>query len=649
MRVSIRHGAAALAFGWTLALSVSSASAQELGPAAQALETWVQQIDALPEVEASYETLTGRGDSAELVGLTIQGTGLLMVFDPINVTNYRQLGSDGFAFGRFEVDHIQGRTPTTEINVVNLAVDNIAVPETGFVFDQTQPITSILDIWGKASEISVDQISVGRIDIGQYYGGLDSLVSYHNYVIRDWADGHIGSSSAGPLVMNSPTDDPMFQMTVDHIELQDIDFNAIAWVFDPAAYAGGNREWNSVVGHAEYDNIMVQAPDIQLRISSIAIDDFKMRQAAEPFTPILERLMTDDTLTSRQTDALTQEILVDLISPWGLGGFSIQGLDIYTDEIDRFHLGDFHITDLSLDGLGEIGLGDLDIVVPESGSVRLGRLALGGLEMPSEKELKQIIATIAAGGDPASIASFLPSLSYIELSDFEYASSQSLPVVIGRFLINGGGYLGIAPTDGRVELTGVTVPLTIIQGDLRRILNQMGYTQFQLDFGVALNWDEASETLRIDGLHLQVADAGSVDASLVLGGVTRAVFDNIDNLSEEQAMALTLVSADITITDESLAERLFQWTAEDTGQPADEYREQFIRGLPVVLGLTIDRTLAAQIAPPIQAFLRGSSSLVATARPEQPVPLSDVMTALSGSPYSLIGLLGVVLTATEPQ
>ena len=649
MHLNLRSAAAALLVGGALTLSVSNASAQEQGPAAAALEDWVHQIDALPEVEASYETLTGRGGSAELVGLTIQGSGVLMVFDPISVTNYRELGSDGFAFGTFEVGHIQGRTPTTEINVIDLSVENIAVPETGFVFDQNQPISSVLDIWGKASQISIDQISIGRIDIGQYYGGLDSLVSYHNYVIRGWADGHIASSSAGPLVMESPADDAMFQMTVDSIESRDIDFNAIAWVLDPAAYDGGNRNWNSVLGHAQYDNIQVQAPDLQLRIASIAIDDFKMRQAAEPFTPVLERLMTDQTLTSRQTDEMTQQILIDLISPWGLGGFTIQGLDIYTDQVERFHLGDFHITDLSLDGLGEIGVGDLDVVMSGSGSLKLGTLALGGLEMPSEKELKQIVATMASGGDPASIASFLPSLSYIEIADFEYASSQSLPVVIGRFLINGGGYLGLAPTEGRVELTGVTVPLTIIQGGLRRILNQMGYTQFSMDFGVALNWDEASETLHIDGLHLQISDAGSVEASIVIGGVTRELFENIDNLTQDQAMGLTLVSADIRVTDESLANRLFAWTAEDAGQSADAYKEQFIRGLPVVLGLTIDRTLAAQIAPPIQEFLRGSSSLIATARPEEPVPLSDVMTALNGSPYSLIGLLGVVLTATSLQ
>lgn len=646
MRLSIRLGAASLALGWSLALSVPGASAQERGPAAAALEAWVQQIDDLPEVDATYETLTGRGDSAELVGLTIQGSGLLIVFDPINVTNYRELGSNGFAFGRFEVDHVQSRTPTIEINIIDFAVENIAVPETGFVFDETQPLSSILDIWGKASEISIDEISVGRIDIGQFYGGLDSLVSYHNYVIRGWADGHIASSSAGPLVMESPTDDPMIVMTVDYIESRDIDFNAIAWVFDPAAYAGGNRDWRAVLGHAEYDNILVQAPDLQMRIASIAIDDFKMRQAAEPFTPILERLMTDETLTSREADALMQEILIDLISPWGLGGFSIQGLDIYADDIDRFHLGDFHITALSLDGLGEIAVGDLDIVIPDSGSVRLGRLALGGLEMPSEKQLQLIIATVAAGGDPASIASFLPSLSYIELADLEVSSGQSLPVRIDRFLINGGGYLGLAPTDGLIELAGVNVPLTIIGGDLRRILNQMGYTEFNMDFGVAMSWDEASETLHIDNLHLQISDAGSVEASLVIGGVTRAIFENIDNLSETEVAGLTLVSADIAITDESLADRLFAWTAENTAQTAEDYKEQFIRGLPVVLGLTVDRTLAAQVAPPLQAFLRGSSSLVATVRPEAPVPLADVMAALDRSPYSLIGLLGVELTAT---
>ncbi len=648
MHRSVRHGFAALICGGVLAFSASLAAAQETGPAAAALDAWVQQIDALPEVDASYETLTGRGNSAVLTGLTIQGSGLLIVFDPIEVRGYRTMGSNGFAFGSFHVAHVQSRTPTVEVNVVDLSVDNIEVPETGFVFDPSQPITSILDIWGQASQIAIEQIDFGRIDIAQYYGGLDSLVSYHNYVIRGWADGRIASTSAGPLVMNSPAEDPMFVMTVDHIQSSDMDFNAIARVFDPAAYAGGDRGWRSVLGHAEYDNILVEAPGLQLRIAAIAIDDFRMRQAAEPFTPVLERLMTDASLTSRDTDALTQQILVDLISPWGLGSFSIRGLDIYANEIDRFHIGDVHINDLSLDGLGEIGVSDLDVVIPGDGYLRLGSFAIGGIKMPDEKLLRQVIGTIASGDTP-SIAGLVPTIGYIELAGFAFGTSGTLPVTIDRFQITDEGQIGPAPTEGRIELTGLSVPLSLIGGDFRRILNQMGYTQFTMDFGVAMSWDEATETLHIDGLHLQIADVGSIDASFVFGGVTREIFENIDNLSADQALQLTFNSADISITDKSVADRLFRWTAEGTNQPADEYKEQFIRGLPVVLGLTVDRTLAAQIAPPIQAFLRGSSSLVATIHPNEPVPLTEVITALGGSPYSLIGLLGVELTATTLQ
>ncbi len=644
LRRSLRLGVlAAIGVG----LSAELGFAQGLGAAAEALDAWVAELDASPDIDAAYESLTGTGNQAVLTGLRISGRELIIEFDPIAVAGYRAVGPNGYAFASFTVDGIVARTPTTEVKVTAFAIDNLVVPETGNAFDDTRPLTSILDIWGRAQQIGIDEIAMDRIDIGQFAGGLNSLVSYHNFVVRGVGEGRIESTSAGPLIMESPSPDALFVITVDDLRSENIDFNAIAWVLDPAAYADGDREWRTMLGHAEYRNIIVAAPDLQLRIRAIEIDDFRMRQAAEPFTPILERILTDPDIPALEAEKLTQEILVDLISPWGLGEFSIQGLDIFTDEVDRFHLGEFYISDLSLGGLGEVGLADLDVVIGGEGYLKIGAFALGGLTMPDEAIIRRVLEIIAAGQELTKIEEILPTLAFIELADFEFAAGATLPVTVDRLLIGTEGYLDALPTNGAFEVAGFNLPLSLVPGEVRRLLNQVGYTELIIDLGLYMEWDAAAETLLFGDLHVAVADAGSVTASFEIGGVTRQMFENLDSLSPEQLLQLTFNWAEIRVVDEAVADRLFEWTAQGTNQPANQYRNEFIIGLPFLLGLTIDRTIATEISPPIQQFLRGPSILLVSARPEEPVPLVAVMAMVQESPWSLLPLLSVVLTV-EP-
>jgi hypothetical protein len=218
---------------------------------------------------------------------------------------------------------------------------------------------------------------------------------------------------------------------------------------------------------------------------------------------------------------------------------------------------------------------------------------------------------------------------------------------VDRLLIGTEGYLDALPTTGAFEVAGFNLPLALVPAEVRRLLNQVGYTELIIDLGVYMEWDAAAETLLFDDINVAVADAGSVTASFEIGGVTREMFENLDALAPEQMLLLTFNWAEIRVVDEAVADRLFEWTAQGTNQPADQYRNEFIIGLPFLLGLTIDRAIAAEVSPPIQQFLREPSILLVTARPEEPVPLVLMMAMAGESPWSLLPLLSVELTV-EP-
>lgn len=629
------------------ALMATPALAQDADGAEGVLEQWVADLDALPEISVTYESLTGRGSSATLTGLAINGPELIMIFEPIHVTGHQASGDDGFAFSTFEIDRIEARTPTMEVNVVDFAISNMDVPSPGFTFDPDAPLTSIVDILGKVEDMAIEEMSIGRIDIGQFQGGLNAVVSYHDFVLTDWSDGRIASSVAGPLVLETPSPDELVVITVDELRSEDIDFSALRRVLDTATYEDGDRDWRTFLGRTEYSNIILDAPDLRMRIRSIAVEDIEMRQAAEPFTEVLERLMTDPDIAAREADEMMQGILVDLISPWRLGDFRIEGFDIYADDIDRFHIGEFFVSDLSIEGLGEVGLSDVDLVVGGDIDLRIDRVALGGLVMPDEAMIEKLLASVAEGDEMADLLDVIPSLGFIEIGGIELSPESMLPFVLDRLLIAADGYVGAVPTGNTFEVQGLTIPLTFLEGQARQIVNQLGYTQLTLDFGVSTSWDEASETLVIDNVHMSAEGAGSITASFTIGGVTRRVLTNPDTLSEEEAMALTLNHLRLDVVDEAVADRLFAFTAEGTDTPVEQYRDEFIRGLPFLLSVSMDRSIALEISPAIQAFLREPSALIIEATPTEPLPIA-VLAAIGGdSPFALIDLLGVELSV-EP-
>ncbi len=630
-------------------LAASPTAAQETPRTAEAaLEAWIAALDEMPEIEIEYQEISGRGATATLSGLAIVGPELIIAFDPISVSGYRSLGEDGFAFGTFEVSQVQARTPTTEVNVIDFVVTDISVPETGFTFDDDQPITSILEIWGDADDIAIDEIAIGRIDIGQYQGGLNAVVSYHDYIISDWENGRIASSTAGPLVLQTPSPDELIVMTVDELSSENLDVNALMRVLDPSAYEGdGDRDWQTFLGHTEYNNIILEAPDIRMRIRAIEVDDIEMRQAREPFTAVLEQLMTNPDLPALEADAMMQDIFLDLISPWRFGGLSIRGLDIYADDVDRFHIGEFYLSDLSLDGLGEIGFSDVDLVAGGDIDLRLDHLALGGVELADEETIQQILDFIAEGGDDSGLTDLIPSIGFIETAGIEIAVEDLLPIALDRALISADGYVGMIPTGNRIEVQGLRLPLSIMEGSVRTIVNQLGFTEFIIDLGMEMYWDESDETLLLDDVGVAIRGAGSISASIELGGVTRQFLTDPEAMSEEELAALTFNSARLAVVDRGVADALFAFTAADTDVPVEQYRDEFIRGLPFLLQLSMDREIALQISPSLQEFLRQPSSLVIDATPDEPLPLAAVALIVDGSPFALIDLLGVELTV-EP-
>ncbi|MCW5716689.1 MAG: hypothetical protein KIS68_02545 [Bauldia sp.] len=616
------------------------------------IDDWIDALTAdNPTLSADYADITATGDTVTITGLTVYdpATDGGVQFNTITIGGYRELPPTGFAIASFAIDHIVTRADDSVTEIFNVSMSNLTVPETGVMFDPERPFSSMVDIYALAAGASLDRLAIGRIEMAQDAGGLNSVVSYNNYLVVGVDQGRVASVTAGPVFLESPSPDGLFRMSVTSVQSSDIDLNALTHVFDDDAYrdGAGDGEWRTLLAHASYRGIIVEAPDVQMRIRAIVIDDFRLRQADQPLGDFLDMLLIGTDLPPAQVEEMAADRMLDLVTPYQLGHFAIEGLDIYTRDVARFHIGDFHIDDLSIDGLGEFGFADVDIILEDLGALRVESFAIGDIVMPPHDTLRGAIRA-GVDGEEVNPLAVVPTVGYLDLAGFEFGAPGEIPFAVDRAQILFGGYVGPTPTGYRLEVQGFAAPLTLLDDEFSRLLMQLGYSEAKGDFTVDIGWNEATETLALNDLYLALQGAGSIRANLAVVGVTREMLENPDAMAALAPEQLRLGGAQVLVTDETVADRLFAWTAEGTNTPAAQYRDEFIRGLPFLLGVMMDRDLAARISPALQQFLRTPGTLTLDVAPAEPVPFAAIIDTITRAPTEILELLGITMTAEPP-
>jgi hypothetical protein len=438
--------------------------------------------------------------------------------------------------------------------------------------------------------------------------------------------------------------DSLITVTVQTLESRNIDFNAIVNAFDADRYVNGigNDAWMTLVEHTAYRNIQVDAPGLQMRIRAIEADDFALRQSDRPIETLLQTFLMGE-------EEPGTDFAIDALTPWSIGNLSFQGIDFVADDVPRFRLGEIHLTNFSLDGLGEFGLSDLDIVTTD-GFITLEDFAFGDIVFPKRDAIRR---ALAAGdrGDAVDVAELVPRLGYFELGGLEVGFADTLPITVDRARLEFGGFIGPVPTGYTFEVRGFGAPLTLLGDEIRRVFNQLGYTDATGDFAIDIAWDEANETLRLNNAYLALVGAGSIRANLQIVGVTREMILDPNGLTEVDPDQLRLGGAQVLVTDETLADRLFQRGAEGADLPAAQFRDEFIRGLPFLLQfppISLNRDLATRLTAPLQEFLRQPGTLEVTIAPPTPIGLGELADLIQRAPNQILELLGVTITPVPP-
>jgi hypothetical protein len=335
---------------------------------------------------------------------------------------------------------------------------------------------------------------------------------------------------------------------------------------------------------------------------------------------------------------------LDVASAFAVGRFTMSPIDVDAIGFDRIHLDGFALADLSIDGLGELAIDGFEGAVRGEASVAIGRLAFGGMVFPAAEAILAALRDGFAGRD-VDVSALAPTLGFIEAGGIDIDVNGIPPTRLGKLRIDLDRYVGEVPTSIAVEIADADFATSMIaHARTRRLLEGFGYKRVRVDSTVRVGWDENNGTTAVESFRLAIKDVGTLSGDAAFTGPTRAEIERIESL-EQIVGAVSLTSGTVTFEDDSIVGRALAGQAARLKVDPDRFREQFARGLPLMLSFIGNRDFQTTLAPALQTFIQTSGSITFLAAPAVPIAVSAIMSAVRASPFSLPNLLALTVAS----
>lgn len=314
------------------------------------------------------------------------------------------------------------------------------------------------------------------------------------------------------------------------------------------------------------------------------------------------------------------------------GGFTAETLTV--PDID---------TEFASDPVGHLTLSDIvasDIYLPPAGAI-------------NSIDLLQSMGTLSTG----------PLLVTRDGADFLSIDGME---ATNEFTFDDAGEL--ADIVSLASVSGIWADLSAVaeeDAEAGAVIGALGLTEINGNFHQSMSWSMADGHMVIDQFLFDFDDIGAIDFTFDVAGFTPAVLDKIyasqasglDPMSEEaqaqQMMlgmellqALTLTSSSLRYDDASLAGKLLDMFAAQSGVDRAQFVTSIKAMVPQLVGQAGIPALTDMVVPAVNAFLDDPQSIEIAVRPATPTTLL-VLSAAAANPAGLISAIGLSVKANE--
>ena len=201
----------------------------------------------------------------------------------------------------------------------------------------------------------------------------------------------------------------------------------------------------------------------------------------------------------------------------------------------------------------------------------------------------------------------------------------------------------------------------IPQQNVQATMAEVGFPQLQGRMSASGTWDTDTGDLTVEE-KLILDDAAALNIDFAIGGYTPQLIaamqemqKNMEGQSEE-AMGVAMLGlmqqleighVTVELVDDSATNKLLDFAASKQGTNRAGVVAMAKGTLPIALAQLQNPQFAAKVTAAISEFLDKPGSLTLMASPPSPVPVAQIMGSAMSAPQSVIGILGIDITANE--
>lgn len=540
---------------------------------------------------------------------------------------------------------ISYRAPRAEFRGTTLSRDELAR-----IFDQNAP-GPVLE---RVRRLNASSIVLPEIVSEVMTPQGRQVTTYRDTVISSVSDGRIGSVSARGGTISATDGKSNVTGSFDRFGLDELDLALAVNLFFEKGEP--NAPLQRVYGGFTLDGLTMTDPSgVTTRIGRIAGRDLSARPTTAGWLETFNTFAAQPDLKEAPPEVRKRALasLVELFDAFSIG--NVEATDITFQGKD----GAGRINRIAFAGTAASRAGEIRFDGIEVGSaenrVKVATLSMGGLSFKPMFELMlEMGDDPKAQPSPAALRRLIPSsISYnltgleVDITGDETGKQQPLKLALGRFEFAADKPVENIPTDIRMGLRNLAfaIPANPDNEGLKQIAT-LGYNRVDASFALGLAWNEAGQELVIREVSVEGQDMGSVLFRAVLGNVTRDIFNPDTAVASVAALGATAKSAEITIDNRGLFERVIASAARNQNRNPEDIRREYgmaaAVGIPAVLG---NSGAAKMLSQAVSKFVAKPGRLVVRARAKQPTGFGVADFAANPNPAGILNSLEITATA----
>ncbi|MEM6519595.1 MAG: hypothetical protein AAF722_09740 [Cyanobacteria bacterium P01_C01_bin.70] len=224
--------------------------------------------------------------------------------------------------------------------------------------------------------------------------------------------------------------------------------------------------------------------------------------------------------------------------------------------------------------------------------------------------------------------------SSLTVKDISVATKDApeQPILINKIVVNEFDDQSDFPTVFDASVKGIQVSDSQNTAALTPFLAQAGYQDApELDLDTRYEYDETTGEMTLEEFRLGADDLGHFEVTFTLGN-----FDPEATANDE----LTLHALEIVYEDDSFVENLLTAMAEQSNQEVEQFKTQLTSGLSqnAQFFVPMDNPVAITALQEAVAFIENPNGFSISAKPQQPVLVSDLSSASNQDWMTMLNL-----------